>query len=80
MGNETDKGGQEFIYAFEKSERQVESSRPGEMLSQDTFYVGHLKGVGKLYGYCNREKHLVDSVQMHIKSVNKYGLLHRQAG
>jgi len=27
----------------------VESSRPGELLCQDTFYVGHLKGVGKLY-------------------------------
>jgi transposase InsO family protein len=30
-------------------ERHVESSRPGELLSQDTFYVGHLKGVGKVY-------------------------------
>lgn len=30
-------------------ERHVESSRPGEVLSQDTFYVGHLKGVGKVY-------------------------------
>ena len=30
-------------------ERHVESSRPGELLAQDTFYVGHLKGVGKLY-------------------------------
>ena len=31
------------------AERHVESSRPGELLSQDTFYVGHLKGVGKVY-------------------------------
>lgn len=27
----------------------MESSRPGELLNQDTFYVGHLKGVGKVY-------------------------------
>ena len=30
-------------------ERHVQSSRPGELLNQDTFYVGHLKGVGKVY-------------------------------
>jgi transposase InsO family protein len=30
-------------------ERHVESSRPGELLAQDTFFVGHLKGVGKVY-------------------------------
>ncbi|MDD5766926.1 MAG: IS481 family transposase, partial [Candidatus Marinimicrobia bacterium] len=30
-------------------ERHIESSRPGELLSQDTFYVGHLKGTGKVY-------------------------------
>lgn len=30
-------------------ERHVESSCPGELLCQDTFYVGHLKGVGKVY-------------------------------
>ena len=30
-------------------ERHVESSRPGELLSQDTFYVGALKGVGRVY-------------------------------
>jgi len=30
-------------------ERHVESSRPGELLSQVTFYVGRLKGVGKVY-------------------------------
>lgn len=30
-------------------ERHVESSRPGELLSQDTFFVGQLKGVGKVY-------------------------------
>ena len=29
-------------------ERHVESSRPGELLSQDTFYVGTLKGVGRV--------------------------------
>ena len=30
-------------------ERHVESSRPGELLAQDTFFVGYLKGVGKVY-------------------------------
>ncbi len=30
-------------------ERHVESKRPGELLCQDTFYVGRLKGVGKVY-------------------------------
>lgn len=30
-------------------ERHVESSKPGELLNQDTFYVGQLKGVGKVY-------------------------------
>lgn len=30
-------------------ERHVESTRPGELLSQDTFYVGTLKDIGKLY-------------------------------
>lgn len=30
-------------------ERHVESSRPGELLCQDTFFVGTLKGVGKVY-------------------------------
>jgi transposase InsO family protein len=29
-------------------ERHIESSRPGEVLSQDTFYVGVLKGVGRV--------------------------------
>lgn len=31
------------------AERHVESSRPGELLCQDLFYVGQLKGVGKVY-------------------------------
>lgn len=30
-------------------ERHVESCRPGELLAQDTFFVGHLKGVGKVW-------------------------------
>jgi transposase InsO family protein len=30
-------------------ERHIESNRPGELLSQDTFYVGTLKGVGRVY-------------------------------
>jgi transposase InsO family protein len=35
------------VYCFR--ERHVESSRPGELLSQDTFCVGRLKGVGRVY-------------------------------
>lgn len=30
-------------------ERHVESTSPGELLSADTFFVGNLKGVGKVY-------------------------------
>jgi transposase InsO family protein len=30
-------------------ERHVESKKPGELLCQDTFYVGRLKGVGRVY-------------------------------
>jgi len=30
-------------------ERHVESSCPGELLTQDTFFVGTIKGVGKVY-------------------------------
>lgn len=42
------------VEAIEKAnpcfkERHVESSCPGELISQDTFYVGQFKGVGKVY-------------------------------
>jgi transposase InsO family protein len=30
-------------------ERHVESGQPGELLCQDTFHVGHIKGVGRVY-------------------------------
>ncbi|GAB5374230.1 MAG: hypothetical protein AcusKO_06920 [Acuticoccus sp.] len=30
-------------------ERHVESGAPGELLSADTFFVGNLKGIGKVY-------------------------------
>lgn len=30
-------------------ERHIESSRPGELLSQDILYVGQIKGIGKVY-------------------------------
>jgi transposase InsO family protein len=30
-------------------ERHVESTQPGELLCQDTFFVGSLKGIGKVY-------------------------------
>src|SRR5450759_2346834 len=33
----------------EYAERHVESLYPGYLLCQDTFYVGTLKGVGRLY-------------------------------
>lgn len=33
-------------------ERHVESSGPGELVCQDTFYVGQLKGVGRVYLHC----------------------------
>jgi transposase InsO family protein len=44
----------EQIVAIEKAnpcyrERHIESARPGELLCQDTFFVGHFKGVGKVY-------------------------------
>jgi transposase InsO family protein len=44
----------EQIQAIERAnpafrERHVESSRPGELLSADTFLVGHFKGIGKVY-------------------------------
>lgn len=45
---------EEQVKAIEKAnpcfkERKVESKKPGELLCQDTFYVGQLKGVGKVY-------------------------------
>jgi len=44
----------EQVKAIEKAnpcfkERHVESSAPGELLCQDTFYVGVVKGVGRIY-------------------------------
>ena len=47
-------------------ERHVESSRPGELLCQDTFYVGRLKGVGKVYLHA-----IVDSYSSYA-----FGFLH----
>jgi transposase InsO family protein len=45
---------EEQVKAIEKAnpcfrERHVESARPGELLCQDTFTVGRLKGIGRLY-------------------------------
>jgi hypothetical protein len=44
----------EQIRAVEKAnpafrERHIESTRPGELLAADTFFVGSFKGVGKVY-------------------------------
>jgi transposase InsO family protein len=44
----------EQVAAIEKPspcfrERHVESAAPGELVCQDTFYVGQVKGVGKVY-------------------------------
>ena len=47
-------------------ERHVESSRPGELLCADTFSVGRLKGVGKVYLHA-----VVDTY-----SSTAFGLLH----
>ncbi len=47
-------------------ERHVESSKPGELLNQDTFYVGRLKGVGKVYLHA-----VVDTCSSHA-----FGFLH----
>jgi len=46
-------------------ERHVESSRPGELLCADTFYVGRLKGVGKVYLHA-----VVDTVKIGLKLVH----------
>jgi transposase InsO family protein len=45
---------EEQVKAIEKAnpcfrERHVESARPGELLCQDTFTVGRLKGIGRIY-------------------------------
>lgn len=45
---------EEQVRLLEKSspefrERHVESSKPGELLCQDTFLVGTLKGIGRVY-------------------------------
>jgi len=47
-------------------ERHVEGSRPGELLAQDTFYVGRLKGVGRVYLHA-----VVDTFSGHA-----FGFLH----
>jgi transposase InsO family protein len=47
-------------------ERHLESSRPGELLAQDTFFVGTLKGVGKVYLHV-----VVDTYSSHA-----FGFLH----
>jgi transposase InsO family protein len=54
MANEPIELTAEQIKLIEKAnpcfrERHVESSRPGELLAQDTFYVGNFKGLGKVY-------------------------------
>ncbi len=61
----------EQIAFIEKSnpcfrERHVESARPGELLSQDTFFVGVFKGVGKVYMHT-----VVDTFSSHA-----FGFLH----
>jgi transposase InsO family protein len=47
----------EQVRAIEKAnpcfrERHVESSRPGELLAADTYYVGKFNGIGKVYLHC----------------------------
>jgi transposase len=33
----------------EATDQHVEANRPGELLSQDLYFVGHIKGIGKIY-------------------------------
>ncbi len=33
----------------ESSPDEIETAHPGYLISQDTFYVGYLKGVGRIY-------------------------------
>lgn len=33
----------------EASGEEIETHHPGFLVAQDTFYVGHLKGVGRIY-------------------------------
>lgn len=47
-------------------ERHVESDRPGELLAADTFYVGNLKGIGRVYLHA-----IVDNFGSHA-----FGYLH----
>lgn len=47
-------------------ERHVESAAPGELLSADTFFVGNLKGIGKVYLHA-----VVDTYGSHA-----FGFLH----
>lgn len=54
LGNDTFVLSDEQIALLERHSvdfrcRHVEASRPGELLNQDTFYWGTLKGVGKVY-------------------------------
>ncbi len=53
LGKEIELSGEQVAFIEKQNpcfrERHVESSRPGELLNQDTFFVGHLKGVGKVY-------------------------------
>ena len=49
-------------------ERHVESSVPGELLSADTFFVGSLKGVGKVYLHA-----VVDTFGSYAVSAHPFG-------
>ncbi len=53
-------------------ERHIESSRPGELLAQDTFFVGTLKGVSKVYLHV-----VVDTVGNYVPAgSHAFGFLH----
>ena len=52
-GNAIELNGEQVAFIEKQNpcfkERHVESAKPAELLNQDTFYVGYLKGVGKVY-------------------------------
>jgi len=47
----TERTRKELRLARSLEERHIEATRPGEVIQVDTFYIGKLKGVGKVWQY-----------------------------
>jgi hypothetical protein len=47
----TERTRKELRLARSLQERHIEATRPGEVVHVDTFYIGKLKGVGKVWQY-----------------------------